>query len=229
MTSTPDDDNPFAPPRALIGDRASEADLDIDRDAELIRLHHLSHETSIRSVGMLCYLGSALGVLFTCAGTIAAIGAMRQAVAPPGTSIELVRVTMWLGTAVWAIIAVLGFALGYGLRNLQAWARWTGMVLSVLSMLYGLLVVLFLLVLLGGPGATAPVFAVLFGIAIQGYVFYLLVAPKSGMVFSGEYRLIIQKTPEIRTRTSLIVKIALGLLVALLVLALFGIIAGAFR
>jgi hypothetical protein len=227
MSFTPlDDDNPFAPPRSVIGPRAAEIDFEADDQADLIRRHHLSHEASIRSLGLLCYFGAAFGTFFAVVGALAALGVVRGNPPPPGSSAEFTRVMIWIGSAVWAIAAVVNFALGFGLRRLQVWSRWTGVVLTVLSLLYSLFAGLVVLAVLGADRSLPVLIALFFAIAIQAYVFYLLVAPKAGVVFSGEYRLIIKKTPHITIRTSLIVKIGFGFVVALLVL---GILASAFK
>jgi hypothetical protein len=223
-----DDDNPFAPPRSLIGDRSLSSGFEIDTEAEQIRRYHLSHEASIKSVGLLCYLAAMFGLLFTFGGVLSATGVIKGN-PPPNSSPEMYQLTIWLGTAVWAMVTAISISQGYGLRSLQAWARWITMVLSVLSLLFSLVMALVVLMLLGGNNAVPVLIVLLVGVAILAYVFYLLVAPKSNMVFSGEYRQIIEKTPEIVCQTSLIVKILIGLVMALLVLALLGLIAASFR
>ena len=229
MAVMPPDDNPFAPPQATIGVRESEIDFDVDTNAELIRRHHLSHESSIKSVGLLCYLAAMLGIVSSFWGVLAATGTIKGNQPFPGYSDEMMRIILWIGAAFWAIVAVLGAFMGYGLRHLQVWVRWTSMVLLVLSLLYSLGVSLFLMAFFSNGNTTPLIVVMLVGIMIQGYIFYLLVAPKSNVVFSAEYRMVIAKTSEIRCRTSLIVKIVLGLLVTLLVLALIGMIATSFN
>ena len=223
-----DDDNPFAPPQTLIGDRSLSSDVEIDTEAEQIRRYHLSHEASIKSVGLLCYLAAMFGLLFTFGGVLSATGVIKGN-PPPNSSPEMYQLTIWLGTAVWAMVTAVSISQGYGLRSLQAWARWITMVLSVLSLLFGLLMGLVLLAFLGGNSAMAILIVMMVGAAIVVYSFCLLVAPKSNMVFSGEYRQIIEKTPEIVCRSSLIVKILIGLVMALIVLGFTSMIADAFR
>jgi hypothetical protein len=230
MTSRPtEDDNPFAPPHSLIGTRALDSDQEDDPEARRVRRQHLSHESSIKSVGLLAYLVAIFGVFFAVAGLLAGAGVLKGNAPPPGTDPELTRLTMWIGAAVWAVAGFVGVGLGFGFRRLQVWARWTGMVLVVLSMLYTLLVGLFLALFIGNV-TIVPVLAVLLiADLIQGYIFFLLVVPKSGMVFSTEYHLIIQKTPEIACRSSLLVKISFGLVVAFIGLFLVILLASAFR
>jgi hypothetical protein len=230
MTFRPaEDDNPFAPPRSSIGTRAPENDQEVDSDAVRVRLEHLSHESSIKSVGLMAYLLGCFGAFFAVAGVLAGSGVMRGNAIPPGSDPAMVRLTMWLGAAVWAFAGLIGVGLGFGFRRLQVWARWTGIVLLVLSILYTLMVGLFLSLFFGNVNIV-PVFAVLLIlILIQGYIFFLLVIPKSGMVFSSEYHLIIRKTPAIACGSSLIVKLAFGIVVTLIGLFLAAMIASAFQ
>ena len=225
----PDDENPFAPPRSTIGARASEVDFESDSEVELIRRHHLSHESSIRSMGLLGYLGASFSLLFAIGGVLVVSGAIEGNEPPPGTAPEMMRLAMWIGTLFWGAVALVGLAVGFGLRRLQVWSRWTAMVLSVLALLYGLLMSVVLLAVLGGSNAIPVVAAILFGAAILAYVFYLLVAPKSGVVFSAEYRQVIAKTPEIACRMSLVLKLVLGVVVAVVLLAMFGMISSLLR
>lgn len=60
----PEDVNPFDPPRAEIGHRAFDSGL-VDNEAELIRRAHIGHEASIRSLGLLSYLGAIFGAIGT--------------------------------------------------------------------------------------------------------------------------------------------------------------------
>ena len=227
MTAAPEheDDNPFAPPDAVIGDRLAAFEIETEADAELVRRFHLAHESSIRSMGLLGYLGAAFGMLFALVTLLAAVSPIPPGAIPPGSSEPLIRLFMWAGLVFYGGLSVVSFVLGFGLRRLQVWSRWTAIVLLVLSTLYSLLVGGFLALFLGGRGALPLSIGVALGVAIQGYLFYLLVAPKSGMVFSGEYRLVILKTPEIRSRAGLLLRIGLGLMVGLFVLALISVLA----
>ena len=80
-------------------------------------------------------------------------------------------------------------AVGAGLRRLKKWARVPTGILSGLG-------------LLGFPVGTL----------INGYILYLVFSRKGRMVFSEEYRAIIEQTPHIKYRTSIVVWILLGLL-----------------
>jgi hypothetical protein len=99
-------------------------------------------------------------------------------------------------------IAVLGVAyvvIGWGLRALRAWARTPAIVLAAIG-------------LLGFP----------IGTLINAYILWLVVSRKGRMVLSSEYASIVEATPHIKYRTSIVVWILLGLIVLLVVLAFFG-------
>lgn len=84
-----------------------------------------------------------------------------------------------------------------GLFRLKTWARWMAVVAACLGVL------------------VPP-----FGTLINAYVLYLLLSAKGAMVFSPEYRKIIEATPHIKYRTSKIVVVLLVLLLVVLGLAL---------
>ncbi len=88
------------------------------------------------------------------------------------------------------------FWIGHGLRGLQSRAKIPAVILAVIG-------------LLGFP----------IGTLINGYILYLLLSAKGTMVFSDEYKQIIADTPDIKYRTSIIVWVFLGLIVALVAAA----------
>ena len=90
-----------------------------------------------------------------------------------------------------------------GLRQLRSWARIVSGVLSGIG-------------LLGFP----------LGTLLNGYILYLLFSKKGTMVFSDEYKRVIELTPGIKYRTSIVVWIFLGLLLVLLGVAVFGLLIG---
>jgi hypothetical protein len=105
-----------------------------------------------------------------------------------------------------AIIAVIliGFAvplafLGRGLKQLKSWSKIPAGVLSGIG-------------LLGFPIWTL----------INGYILYLLFSDKGTMVFSSEYKQIIADTPDIKSRTPIVVWILIAVLVTVGVLAFIG-------
>ena len=103
--------NPYAAPTAFVDDvrRASEG--------EALRREHLKHEASVRSIGMLYYLGAVLlslvGVLFV-----------------------LLRgnVTDWALAVVSLVLGLASLVVAWGLRRLKRWAASAAVVLSALSL-----------------------------------------------------------------------------------------------
>lgn len=196
--------NPYAPPRAepeaplfVLGDDLPEA--------EAIRGLHLSHEASIRSLGSLHYLGAGFGVIGCLAlGAVAFGGGMRM---PPLLGAAVI--------AVYAIVAVVNAALGYGLRSLQSWARWTETTFSALGIAFSALCTVAGLAMGILPGVVFYVFCVFF----QSYILYLLVSRKGSVVFSEQYKEIIRRTPYLKYQTTLIVKVAVVILVSLVALS----------
>ncbi len=92
----------------------------------------------------------------------------------------------------------LQFWLARGLRGLKAWARIPTGILAALG-------------LLGFPVGTL----------INAYILYLLFSKKGNMVFSDEYQGVIAATPDIKSRTSPIVWLFLGLLVLMMLFAMY--------
>ena len=178
-------------------------------DPRSTRLAHLGDETNARSLGQLCYVVAAISLVGTAefltfsAGLIAGPPEWRE-VAAPGT----IRVAFGAMAAVMAINAAAQAAVGFGLVRLQAWARWTVIALTLLSLTstFGLaLAVLFvrpawgLLALVGGVG-------------VHALVLWTLLTPGAGVVFSAPYREVIRATPEIRCRMHWLLKLGLGLM-----------------
>jgi hypothetical protein len=86
---------------------------------------------------------------------------------------------------------------GTGLRGLRRWARIPTGILSGIG-------------LLGFPVGTI----------INAYILYLIFSQKGKTVFSDEYQAVIEQTPHIKYRTSIVVWILLALVVGLIVLGL---------
>lgn len=153
-------------------------------DAVAVREAHIKHEASVKSVGILYYLGG-IGLLLS-----------LVAVAPESFSDEL-------GTSEGVVIGVLvgllvlQFVVGWGLRRLKPWARIGGAVVSGLSLL------------------NFPV-----GTLIGAYCLYLFFSAKGGVVFSPAYQEIIAQTPEVKYRTSKLMKVLIVILLVLVVVIL---------
>lgn len=96
-------------------------------------------------------------------------------------------------------LAIIQPLIAWGFYKLRPWARIVAGVLSAIG-------------LIGFP----------LGTLINAYILYLLFSAKGAMVFSEEYKTIIQQTPHIKYRTSIVVWILLALLLGLIG---FGVIA----
>jgi len=107
---------------------------------------------------------------------------------------------------VFLCLGILQVWVGIGLRQLKSWARIPAAVLSGIG-------------LLGFP----------LGTIINAYILYLVLCQKGRTVFSDDYKHVIEQTPHIKYKTSIIVWIFLGLLLLLIGLALLGFVFGARR
>lgn len=175
MSSRP---NPYEPPKAEVADITV-----LDSEAESIRREHIKHESSIRSVGALYYLGGGLMI-------VAAIGLLAASTLEPNA--------MWYGiSAVYVLLGVFSWIVGWHLRRLQTWARVAAIVLSGIG-------------LLGFP----------LGTLINAYILYLLLSQKGRRIFQADYADIVDATPHIRYRTSVLVWIVLGVLLVGIVAAI---------
>jgi hypothetical protein len=94
-------------------------------------------------------------------------------------------------------LAVCQAVVGTGVRGLKKWARIPSGILSGFG-------------LIGFP----------IGTIINAYILYLLFSRKGRMVFSDEYKNVIEQTPHIKYRTSIVIWILLGLVVFGLALAI---------
>jgi hypothetical protein len=97
-----------------------------------------------------------------------------------------------------AIGLVEGYA-GLGLRRLTNAGRNLGIIFAAIG-------------LIGFP----------IGTLISAYILYLLLSQKGKVVFSDHYRQVIAQTPHIKYKTSIVVWILLGLVVALVALAILA-------
>ena len=110
--------NPYAPPTARVDDVGV-----ADSEAEAIRQEHITHEASVRSVGILYLLSAAFAAI---AGVVIAFAGAF------GDSNN--GLMLGLGS-VYVVLAVVSFLLGRGIRQLRPWARTTSIVLSCIGLL----------------------------------------------------------------------------------------------
>jgi hypothetical protein len=153
--------------------------------ADQVRNQYLKHEASVKSIGLLYYLGG---------GGLLLMGIVAIFVGPSDASDSVRQPLM---AAVFLGLSVIQFWVGTGVRRLKRWARVPSGILSGIG-------------LLGFPVGTL----------VNAYILYLIFCRKGKMVFSEEYRAIIEQTPHIKYRTSIVVWILLGLVLLALGVAL---------
>ena len=118
--------------------------------------------------------------------------------------------------------------MGYGLRHLQQWARWTTIVVIGLSLVWQVAQV-GLAMALGGanPGLViGMLIGGAIGAIIPAYIIWLMVSSKGAMVFSKEYREVIRLTPHVKYKMSFILKFLIGLVIFIVLLGVVGGIIG---
>lgn len=109
--------NPYAPPKAVVQDIVQGGS-----DAELIRQEHIKHEASVRSIGVLYYIGGAFMLL----ASLAMLPSWSRLMDSP-----LLAVIM----PIYLVLGVVSIVLARGIRALQPWARTGSIVLSILGLL----------------------------------------------------------------------------------------------
>jgi hypothetical protein len=180
---------PVALQRLREGDSAASA-------VEEMRNAHLKHEASVKSIGVLYYIGGA-------GAALVGVATLISSVSSSGSADTIFAVFLAIG------MLVLGAGqvwVGTGLRRLKRWARIPVGILSGIG-------------LIGFP----------LGTIINAYILYLVFGKKGVTVFSDEYRLVIEQTPHIKYKTSIVVWIFLGLVLLLIVAGLVAAIVGGFR
>jgi hypothetical protein len=150
-----------------------------------IRRDHIKHEASVKSIGVLYYLGAGLLII---AGILAFVSEEDESLI---TKVLVGFVLLGLG--------LLQLCVGWGLRRLRSWSRIPTIILSAIGLL------------------AFPI-----GTLIHGYIMYLVVCKKGAVVFSDEYKSVIEATPDIRYKTSIVVWILLGILIAIVGLGLIA-------
>jgi hypothetical protein len=206
-----DEKNPYRAPRADTGPAAAGVP-DLQENVEEIRKTHLGREASIKSLGTMHLLAAGLEVLLL-------LGSIAYFFLANFARLDAEGVILIALIVGYSFSASLNYALGSGLRKLKPWARWTESVFMAIG--------LFVALLLCAIDLITQDYEELFGSGLGGlflaYLLYLLVSPKAAVVFSREYREVIEKTPHLKYRTSVLVKIAAALLLGLIGLAILGV------
>jgi tellurite resistance protein TehA-like permease len=165
-----------------------------------IREKHLSHEASIKSMAVLFLLGGILsllvGIFYVAAGSTALLD---NNVA---RDTELTIFFLVFGCLL-TPFAVFQLAVAIGLRKLASWTKVPAAILATIGLI-----------------------AVPIGTVINGYFLYLLLCEKGRTVFTPEYKRVIEATPHIRYKTSIVVWIFVGLLIALISIGIVGALIG---
>ena len=176
--------NFYAAPRTEIGPEPA-GTTTVSR-AEALRRTYLAHETSVRSIGSMCFI---LGIL----GLLPATVAVWEVVRGPSGKVE---------NSVLGLLAIgFVFALGEGLTRLRPWARWTASALAGFSML-AIVVIAFGLAARGRfSTASTLIGAVSLGI-VPGLVLLLMLAPAGTLVFSREYKALIARTRHVDLKSA---------------------------
>lgn len=166
-----------------------------ETDVERIRKKYLSHEASIKSVGFLYLLGAAFLGVIAVITLVATVPLIFQ------SGVGASQLAMILGiNAIYVLLTGLQGWVGWGLRKLDSSVRIAGILLGVIG-------------LLGFP----------IGTIISGYIIYLLASRKGRYVMSDEYREVISQTPHIKYKTSIIVWVFVGLLLAVILFAVIAV------
>ncbi len=162
---------------------------------EQIRRKHLGHEASIRSFGLLFMIGSVIGIL---SGVVYFLLAVANLF---GGQQVVLGIFLFLLALITIGLSILEWFVAVGLRELSNFGRTGGTVMGAIG-------------LLGIP----------FGTLGSAYLLYLLWSKKGQVVFSPRYRRVREVTPHIVYKTHIVVKILLGLLVAVIVLPIIALV-----
>jgi len=196
-------ENPYEPTGSAYGSGSLDSNVELSQ-AEIVRKSHLSHEANLQSFGCLYTLGGILGIIgsifyvamgvFILAGGLPAQPA-NQNVPVPNTNPAAAGLVVALLGLVFLAISIVQLLGGRAMQTLNP----RGKVLAIIISAIGLL---------GFPCGTL----------ISAYLLYLLLSAKGEMVFSDRYKEIIQATPHIKYKTSIIVWIFLFLLIAVILM-----------
>lgn len=210
--------NPYAPPQAPIGQPPELVGDDLAQ-AEAMRRMYISHEASVKSIGSLHFLAACVTSLL--------LVWLAWLVSQEGRLSARDRFGLGGGMLIYVALIAFNGALGIGLTGLKTWARWVEVVLVGLSllMMFAGMGLGFYMMSRGGPmGGTMVGPTLVYGIValIPVYVLYLLLSQKGAVVFSPEYRVVIERTPHIEKKTSSLVLFLLLLLGGLILVVFIG-------
>jgi len=168
---------------------------EVEGDAASIRRHHLKHEASIQGIGSLYVIGGVFSV-------IAGLMYVSTMAVGPGAGIGIGGNELLISSIVMLLvvgIGVLQLFTGLGMRKVRPWTKIPATILAVITLI------------------NIPI-----GTLLGFYILYLLHSSKGQVVLANSYQDIIAATPEIKYKTSIIVKV---FVVILLVVVGLGLIA----
>ena len=199
-------ENPYDPTGSAYGSGSFDSNVDPSQ-SELIRKSHLSHEANIQSFGCLYTFGGILGIIgglfyaalgvFIIASGVPAQMANQNAPVPNANPAAVGLFVALMGFVVLAI-SVANLLAGRSMRTLNPKGKMLAVIVTAI-------------------GLVNPC-----GIPIAGYLLYLLLSTKGEMVFSDHYKEIIQATPHIKYKTSIIVWIFLFILIGVILAAIIA-------
>jgi hypothetical protein len=182
-------ENPYETPQTF------ETPPESNTEAESIRKEHINTEASVKAVGTLYYLVCLL-LCVSLYGILSNGGS--------GAMVDLPLI---------AIIILLFFT-ARGIRRFKPWTRFMFGIVSGIAVLFSLCSGIYLLSqrqTISGPG----LLGMALGLLIHGSILRLAFGKKGRMVFSEFYKEIIAATPHVKYKTSKLVWILLGILVAI--------------
>jgi hypothetical protein len=166
---------------------------DVEGEATTIRREHLNHEASIQGIGSLYVLGGILSA-------IGGLAFLAGGIAAPNAGGAGMDFAFVIGLVLLAVcIGIFQLAVGLGMRKVKPWVKIPATVLAAVGLLH------------------IPV-----GTLLSVYVLYLLHSSKGRVVLDESYQQVIAQTPEIKYKTSIIVKVLVVILLLFLALAIGG-------
>ncbi|OUW85160.1 MAG: hypothetical protein CBD74_03645 [Saprospirales bacterium TMED214] len=178
--------NPYGPPTNQSFEQGFATNT---TDFEQLRQYHLKHEASIRSFGLLYWLGGGFGLF---SGVLAIIFAIvgvsdQQQIGFPFEAV--------IFGVVYLVIALIQIAVGTGLRKFTPIGKFGGIIFGMMGLL-----------------------AIPLGTLLSGYMLYLLLSAKGKYIFSPEYQEVLKATPHIVYKTPTII-VVFGVLLLILFIA----------
>ncbi|MEM8734340.1 MAG: hypothetical protein AAGG44_08970 [Planctomycetota bacterium] len=188
--------NPYAPSNDYAAPSSHQFG---DSNAEAIRRRYIRHEASIRSIGILYYLGTLYFGLVGLSGVVLAFSGLKET--RTGTQID--PVVVFVLAAMGLGLSILMLVTGIAIRQLKPWARIVATVFSAIGLL-----------LVG------------MGTLVNGYFLWLLHSEKGNFIFTPQYAQIRKRTPHIKPTTSTLVMVLLILLILLVAFLIVAAIVG---